>query len=257
MIEAASGRRVGRRTTILGIGCAALAMAFPPSAEAHGSTNASNHSVSAPRSTQSPIDFHEKEITFVSHLPKIGFSYPQTDVTLVNTGSPDEFATVRADVPPGAAGITLNGVRHDLVQFHWHTPSEHRIEGRQTPLEMHFVHRQASGSLLVIGVFIECGHVNSVIDPIFRELPDRPGATRDVPGVHLKELLPAGQNSFRYWGSLTAPPFTEGVHFVVLTDPISFTARQIGAFRELFGNRNSREVQSLNGRKILSNAHAG
>ncbi|MGH3937280.1 MAG: carbonic anhydrase family protein [Pseudonocardiaceae bacterium] len=257
MIETALGRRVGRRTTIFGIGCAAMAMAFPSSADAHGSTTPPNHSASASRSAQSPIDFHEKEITFVSHLPKIGFSYPQTDVTLVNTGSPDEFATVRADVPPGAACIILNAVRHDLVQFHWHTPSEHRIEGRQTPLEMHFVHRQASGSLLVIGVFIERGRTNSAIDPIFRKLPDQPGATRDVAGVHLGELLPAGRESFRYWGSLTVPPFTEGVQFVVFTDSIHLAARQISAFRELFGKRNSREVQSLNGRKILSNAHAG
>jgi hypothetical protein len=71
----------------------------------------------------------------------VGAGYPDSiDVELVNTGSPDEFATVRADVPPGAAGIALGGTNFDLMQFHWHTPSEHRVEGRPRALEMHLVH---------------------------------------------------------------------------------------------------------------------
>jgi carbonic anhydrase len=105
---------------------------------------------------KSPIDFRAHEITFVERLPRLRFSYPEADLTLVNTGSPDEFATVRAEVPAGAAHMTLRGARYDLLEFHWHTPSEHQIEGRDTPLEAHFVHRsQGDGSLLVIGV-IRC-----------------------------------------------------------------------------------------------------
>lgn len=210
---------------------------------------------SIPGSAQSPIDFRERDVTFVDRLPAIRFSYPRSaDVTLVNTGSPDENATVRADVPAGVAFITLRGVRYDLLQFHWHTPSEHEVEGQDTPLEMHFVHRRADGSLLVIGVFIERGRVNRSIDPIFRELPEGSGETSDISGVRLKGLLPNERASFRYAGSLTTPPFTEGVQWIVLADPIRLSRRQIGAFRELFEEGNSREVQPLNDREVLSDA---
>lgn len=205
--------------------------------------------------SQSPIDFCKNEIKFVDHLPDIDFSYPQsTDVTLVNTGSPDDFATIRADVPSGAAFITLDDIRFDLLQFHWHTPSEHEIEGRNTPLEMHLVHRRADGVLLVIGVFIEQGRANKTIDPLFRVLPEHPGGTRIMPEVNLRGLLPDGRASFRYSGSLTTPPFTESVSFIVFTDSITVSERQIDRFRKLFEERNCRKVQPLNGREVLCDA---
>lgn len=221
-----------------------------------GATAASSEPV--PGSAQSPIDFREDEITFVDHLPAIRFSYPgRTDVTLVNTGSPAENATVRADVSAGAASITLSDVRYDLLQFHWHTPSEHEIEGRDTPLEMHFVHRAADGSLLVIGVFIEQRRSErnaKAFEPILGDLPEHPGDTRQVDGIRLNALLPEERTSFRYSGSLTTPPFTEGVQWIVLSDAMRISAEQIGSFQELFEEGNSREVQPLNGRQVLSDA---
>lgn len=205
--------------------------------------------------TQSPIDFRENDITFVDRLPALRFSYPhRSDVTLVNTGSPDEEATIRADVPARTASVAVRGVRYDLLQFHWHTPSEHEIEGRSTPLEMHFVHRAADGSLLVVGVFIEEGRTNRKLEPIFRALPEHAGDTAQVSRVRLSGLLPRERTSYRYDGSLTTPPFTEGVQWVVLTDPIRMSERQIDAFRVLFEEGNSREVQPLNGRVVRSDA---
>lgn len=208
-----------------------------------------------PGMSQSPIDFCKNEIKFVDHLPRIDFSYPQgTDVTLVNIGSPGEFATIRADVPTGAAHITLSRIRYDLLQFHWHTPSEHEIEGRDTPLEMHLVHRRADGALLVIGVFIERGRANRALDPVFKELPEQPGGTRIVPNVRLRGLLPDERESFRYSGSLTTPPFTEPVAFIMFANSITLSGRQINTFQELFNKGNSRKVQPLNGREVLSDA---
>jgi carbonic anhydrase len=204
---------------------------------------------------QSPIDFSAENIAFVDRLARIRFRYPRTDVTLVNTGSPDEFATVRAEVPANAAFITLDGVRYDLLQFHWHTPSEHAVAGRRTPLEIHFVHSsRADGSTLVIGVFIERGRARRTATRIFRDLPDLPDETRAVSRVRLRALLPDERQSFRYSGSLTTPPFTEPVQWIVLADEISFSHEQIRAFRELFHEGNSREVQPLNGRTVLSDA---
>jgi carbonic anhydrase len=232
-----------RRTAIVGAACLTLSATLPGRAAV----------AQPPR--QSPIDLRRNKITFVSRLPRIGFRYPRrVDVTLVNTGSPDEFATVRAELPAGAAHIVLDGVRWDLAQFHWHTPSEHEIDGRSRPLEMHFVHTRADEAILVIAVFIERGSANAAMAPMFRDLPAVPNATREVSDVRLRALLPERRKSFRYRGSLTTPPFTEPVRFIVLADSISASRRQIGAFRELFAEGNSREVQPLNGRTVRSDA---
>jgi carbonic anhydrase len=239
-----SSLEIDRRTALIGAGCLALGGLLPGSAAAQ---------VALPR--QSPIDLRRRRITFVRRLPRIGFRYPEAiDVTLVNTGSPDEFATVRADVPEGAAGIVLRGARWDLLQFHWHTPSEHEVEGRKTPLEMHLVHSRADGALLVVAVFIERGRANRALGPLFRALPAAPGATRDVANARLRDLLPGRRRSFRYSGSLTTPPFTEPVRFIVFADPLEASRRQIGRFQEVFPDGNAREVQRLNGRRVVSDA---
>ena len=204
---------------------------------------------------QSPIDIRRSEVTFVNRLPAIRFSYPRmADVTLNNTGSPGEEATVRADVPAGAASITLSGTKYSLQQFHWHTPAEHEINGRRSAMEMHLVHSAADGSLLVIGALIHQGRANPVLAPIFDHLPETAGETHPVANVRIDDLLPDDVSSYRYKGSLTTPPFTEGVRWIVLAHPITLSKHQIHAFRELFEEGNSREVQPLNGRKVLSDA---
>ena len=201
---------------------------------------------------QTPIDIRAEDVTLVDELPELKFRYSKTPVTAINTGSPDEHATVRADVPAGAARLTVNGKTYQLLQFHWHTPAEHLLQGGRFPLEMHFVHRADDGSLLVVGVWIEEGKKHKELDKIFGHLPEHPGDTVSVARLNLKKLLPGNLESFRYKGSLTTPPFTEGVSWVVLADSIEMSAEQIEAFQHLFHEGNSREVQPLNGRQILS-----
>jgi carbonic anhydrase len=248
-----------RRAAIVGAGCFALAAILPGRAHAGGWARTRVRSALATLPRQSPIDFRESEITLFRRLPRIRFGYPRCiDVTLVNTGSPGEFKTVRADVPLGAAHVTLSGVRWNLLQFHWHTPSEHEIEGRDTPLEMHLVHsRVPDGAFLVLAVFMEHGRRNRALERIFGDLPDEENETRDVSGVRLRELLPDERESFRYSGSLTTPPFSEPVAWVVFADSINLSRRQIGAFQELFPEGNSREVQPLNGREVVSDVFTG
>jgi carbonic anhydrase len=242
-----------RRKAIVRGGCLALAVFLPGSALAAGSRVTV---VRAPAQTlpmQSPIDLRENDITFVRRLPGIGFGYPRrVDVELSNTGH-GEFDTIRADVPAGAAYILLGGVHWNLMQFHWHTPSEHELEGRDTSLEMHFVHRRADGAFLVVAVFMERGRKNRALEPMFAELPEA-GRSRAVPDVRLKALLPDERASFRHSGSLTTPPFSEPVQFIVFAEPVTLSSRQLGAFREHFPEGNSREVQPLNGREVLSDA---
>jgi carbonic anhydrase len=178
------GERIDRRTALVGAGCLALGGWLPGSAVAQ---------VALPR--QSPINLRRRRTTFVERLPKVRLRYPDNaGVTLVNTGSPGEYATVRADVPVGAAHILLRGTRWDLLQFHWHTPSEHEMEGGKTPLEMHLVHSRADGALLVLAVFIERGRANRALGPMFRAFPDVSGGTRAVANVRLAELLPTGDS---------------------------------------------------------------
>jgi carbonic anhydrase len=263
-----AGLPISRRTAFVGAACLALSATIPGSASAAGSARSKVSSAAGSTGPfQSPIDFRRSEITFVNRLPTIKFGYPRkVDVTLINTKNPpvvlDEFATIRANVPASAgAHIVVSGMRWDLAQFHWHTPSEHEIEGRDTPLEMHFVHTPASPSapalFLVLAVFMERGDKNRALEPIFRELPEEPQATREVEGVRLRALLPDERESFRYQGSLTTPNFDEPVLFIVFAESIDVSRRQIAAFREVIEEGNSREVQPLNDRQVLSDAEDG
>ena len=104
----------------------------------------------------------------------------------------------------------------------------------------------------MIGALIKQGRANPVLAPIFDDLPAMAGETRPVAGVRIDDLLPDDVSSYRYMGSLTTPPFTEGVRWIVLAHPITLSKHQIHAFQELFEEGNSREVQPLNGRKIAA-----
>lgn len=200
---------------------------------------------------QSPIDIRAEDVVVVDQLPSLDFAYSKhTALTVINTGSPDEEATVRAVVPAGAGQLRVDGVTYNLLQFHWHTPSEHLIEGEGTPLEMHLVHQSADGSLLVVAVFIVQGERHPELDKVFAHLPETAGQSTAVADFNLRKLLPEELASFRYQGSLTTPPFTEGVRFVVLEEAVELSRQQIESFLQLFPEGNTREVQPLNGRTV-------
>lgn len=205
---------------------------------------------------QSPIDFRTKDVVRVrpDGLPRLEFDYrARTDLQVENTGSPDEFASVRANVPAGAGRLEVDGVTYELKQFHFHTPSEHRIDGEAFPMEMHLVHQAAKGALLVVAVLIEEGHRHGELEKVFDHLPEE-GASVPVAGFKLSRLLPGDRRSLRYRGSLTTPPFTEGVKWVVLVRALELPEDQIEAFRALFPDGNSRETQALNGRTVTTDA---
>jgi carbonic anhydrase len=203
-------------------------------------------------SQQSPLDIRSENV-FYTQLPALNFSYGTT-VTLdvVNTGSPSDEATVRANVPAGAASVTLAGVTYKLLQFHFHTKAEHLIDGHQAAMELHLVHQADDGTLLVVGRFIEPGDTNALLAPIFSDLPQNTTQHKPVGPFSLPGLLPADLSTWRYPGSLTTPPFSEGVQWNVLAAPITLSQSQIDAFRALFPDGNSRPIQDLNGRAILT-----
>jgi carbonic anhydrase len=128
---------------------------------------------------------------------------------------------------------------------------------------MHLVHRadNGTGPILVVGVFIRAGRENSELAKIFSHLPAQPDERRAAARFNLTKLLPQGLQSFRYDGSLTTPDpsgvFQEGVSWVVLAEPVEMSQQQIEAFRQLFPEGNSREVQPLNGRTVKTDVELG
>ena len=200
---------------------------------------------------QSPIDIRNENISYNAAMASLNFSYSHnTPLDVVNTGSPDEEATVKANVPAGAGSVTVGGNTYDLLQFHFHTPAEHWLNGHESEMELHMVHRDAGGNLMVVGRWIEEGPSNAALDPIFSNLPTSTTDPLSIASFDLASMLTADLYSLRYHGSLTTPPYTEGVNWVLLTQPLTMSHEQIQAFRTLFPHDNSRLPQALSGRIV-------
>jgi carbonic anhydrase len=157
--------------------------------------------------------------------------------------------TIQVDLA-NAGGLTLDGVTYSLKQFHFHHPSEHTIDGKQAPLELHLVHAAQNGSLAVIGIMFEEGAASSGLDDIWATAPAKEGKAAVAFGIDVAKFMPAESKAFRYEGSLTTPPCSETVHWTVMAAPQTASASQIAAFSQLFP-WNARPVQPLNRRYVL------
>lgn len=203
--------------------------------------------------SQSPIDIRSDN-TYYGKLAPLKFDLDSdTSLAVINNGSPDHESTIRANVSAGAGSLLLSGHEWNLAQFHFHTPSEHLINSRGTPMEMHLVFADSANDLLVVSRGIRQGLFdNQSLDPIFSDLPQTTDETLHIDHFNLNTLLPDYLGSFRYSGSLTTPPFSENVSWVQLASPLYLSGGQIDAFESLFPEGNSREVQELNGRIVLT-----
>ncbi len=192
---------------------------------------------------QSPIDIPQGAPLNAGILQS---SYLPSAVNIFHNGE-----TIQVQYDPGST-ITLDGETYELLQFHFHTPSEHTRAGQHAPLEMHLVHRSAAGRLAVVGVWLTPGAENAAYAPVFSNLPDTPGDPSPVAGatVNAEELLPENRANYRYNGSLTTPPCSEGVLWVMMEDAVELSQAQIDAFRAVI-HENSRPVQPLNARSFL------
>ena len=155
----------------------------------------------------------------------------------------------------GADTLTLGPASYQLAQYHFHSPSEHTVNGKHFPMEMHMVHKSADGKLAVVGVFIEEGAANQAFAPVWANLPGQKGVETHFPSVKVDvdALLPTARTSYRYDGSLTTPPCSEGVSWIIMTTPIQLSREQVAAFTRLIKD-NNRPVQGLNGRAIQTDA---
>jgi carbonic anhydrase len=191
---------------------------------------------------QSPIDITSAE---QANLPKIEFRYTQAPLRILNSGR-----TIQVDVPPGSS-MSVDGHTYQLVQFHFHSPSEEEIHGKRHTLVAHLVHKDNAGKVAVVAVFLDAGEPNPALDEIFRQMPSRPGPERAVEGKPIDPamLLPAKRGYYEYDGSLTTPPCTEGVRWFVLKQAVGASRQEIDAFRALYPH-NVRPVQPRNGRIV-------
>lgn len=193
---------------------------------------------------QSPIDL---EADVAADLPELVFDYHSSSVDVVNNGH-----TIQQNMKPGSfLRIPELKREFELKQFHFHSPSEHTIGGHSFAMEVHFVHSNPEGALAVVGVMFREGEENPVLSQLWSFMPEEGMTTQQPIGIEQTGLLPPTREYFAYAGSLTTPPCSEGVRWVVLKAPIEASKEQIDTFKNRLGFANNRPVQPHNARIIL------
>lgn len=192
-------------------------------------------------------------------LPDLGFNYQDnTNLTFFHNGHTIQVAGDNRGPFPAGSTLDVLGETYNLLQFHFHTGSEHTVDGHAFPLEMHLVHSNAAGDLLVIGVFIEEGAANAAYDALINHLPEHDGPNEIITeSFNPESLLPDNLDSYyAYTGSLTTPPASQGVSFGIFTEPVELSAEQIHAIEESLHEHNARPVQPTNDRVVFVSARA-
>lgn len=190
---------------------------------------------------QSPINI----INTIEDSPaEIDFDYKPSPLVVVNNGH-----TIQVNYAQGST-VTINGKKYALLQFHFHTPSEHNINDKASPMELHLVHRNEAGQLAVVGVMLNQGIANPLIAEIWKQIPDI-GATNTVSDrlINASNLLPSKKSYFSYMGSLTTPPCSEGVSWNLFVEPITVSKEQVETFAKIY-QVDARPLQPINGRTV-------
>jgi carbonic anhydrase len=192
---------------------------------------------------QSPVDVRG---AVGAKLAPLAFDYESQAADVLNNGH-----TVQVTYAAGSE-LSVDSHAYELKQFHFHAPSENLLDGKQFPLEVHFVHADASGNLAVIGVFFETGAANAALAKLGKDLPVHAGDKHSLDvRVLAADLMPKSREYYRFSGSLTTPPCSEGVNWLVLKQPITASSAQIEQLHAAMGHANARPVQPLNARVIV------
>ena len=196
--------------------------------------------------SQSPIEIlsHDARAT---ELPALRFDYRPVPLRIVDNGH-----TIQVNYDPGSS-LTVGGKRYELVQFHFHRPSEEVVDGRRFAMVAHLVHRDPQGHLAVVAVPLKAGQENYLVKTLWHNLPkvkEKEMARKDVT-INAASLLPATLGYYAYSGSLTTPPCSEGVRWLVLKTPSPVSNGEVEIFAARYPN-NARPIQPRNGRQVLS-----
>lgn len=193
---------------------------------------------------QSPVDIRN---AFPVHATPLSVSYQAAPESVVNNGH-----SVQVNVPKGDT-LVVDGETFTLQQFHFHSPSENTLDGKSFPMEAHFVHTNAAGEIAVVAVMFNVGDENKALTKIWEKMPSEQGKPAKITqNVDLLKLLPADQSHYRFSGSLTTPPCTEGVRWLVMKQPQTLSEAQLEKFQHAMHHANNRPVQPLHGRVIVA-----
>ena len=175
----------------------------------------------------------------------LSVDYKEGPLKMLNNGH-----TIQVNIEPGST-LTIGKESFDLLQFHFHRPSEEQVDGKNASMVAHFVHKSKEGKLAVIGVMLNEGKDSAAIKTLWANLPPKEGEEFLPPKVTFNpaSMLPKEMGFYNYEGSLTTPPCTEGVQFYILKTPVDISKQQLAKFPFKL---NARPVQSLNGRKIAA-----
>jgi len=197
--------------------------------------------------SQSPINIRKEIIVETKGLPPINFHYTTGASEVINNGH-----SIQVNVKPGSY-IKIDGKEFELKQFHFHSPSENQIDGKNFPLEAHFVHAAKDGSLAVVAVMFEYGEENPIISKIWDKMPEKADEKEKcgLAQAKINSLLPKDKAYYRFDGSLTTPPCSEGVRWFVLKEYVPVSKERVKEFLKTMKHPNNRPVQPVNARKVL------
>jgi carbonic anhydrase len=192
---------------------------------------------------QSPIDL---DGFIESSLMPISFNYASGASNIVNNGH-----TIQVNFAKGST-MAVDGQTFELKQFHFHAPSENHIGGKSFPMEAHLVHADEAGNLAVVAVMYVEGKENTAVKKLWNEMPKMAGGQNMLSEkINASQIMPKNKEYYRFNGSLTTPPCTEGVKWLVLKKYVSVSKEQVDAFSHVMHHPNNRPVQPVNARPVL------
>src|SRR4051812_5056214 len=190
---------------------------------------------------QSPIDIRGAK---AADLPPITFDYKPSPLKVIDNGH-----TIQVNYASGSF-IDVGSVRYELVQFHFHKPSEEKIDGKAHAMVAHLVHKGSDGALAVVAVLLDQSQDNPTLRAVWSNLPKQKEKEIATPAsIDAAALLPVDKGYYTFAGSLTTPPCSEGVRWFVLKTPMTLAASELTAFAKLYP-MNARPTQPLNGRAV-------
>lgn len=200
---------------------------------------------------QSPIDLSDQHVSPMPHLGYLNYSYRPTEAYIVNRG---HDIMIRFEV--GAGSLSINGTAYYLRQLHWHSPTEHAVNGRRYDMELHMVHESAKNKAAVIGVLYKIGSKDPFLhklEPFIKKIADSKDREEKVGVVDPMGAIGMAGAYYRYMGSLTTPPCTEGVIWTIVDGVRPVSGYQLKLLREAVHDDmkdNARPLQEVNNRDI-------
>lgn len=192
---------------------------------------------------QSPINIKDP---IQGNLQPLNLAYQASAEKVINNGHTIQVTVDNED------DFMLDGEKFTLRQYHFHTPGENQINGHTFPLEAHFVHSKEGGDLAVVAVMFEVGKENPALAPLIDAMPKKENQQVSINReIDLRALFPQDLHYYRFSGSLTTPPCSEGIRWLVMKQPVTLSQAQLDAFRQALKTTNNRPLQPLNGRMIV------